>query len=244
MTGRASALPSERDQNFLLQADGGPAFVLKIANAGESRAMLEAENAAMRHLAASGLVPALMMTRAGEDIATSGDHLVRLVTCLAGAPLGETRRHSDALLDDLGRAVATIDRALADFDHPALHREFYWDLAGAAPAVRAHLPRRRRSRVARLTRLPARRLRQHRRAPAPVAPHERHSRRRQRLQRARRRPRQRVTGIVDFGDMVFSHTVNDAAIAMAYAALGKSDPLGGRRRCAARLSRGVSADGR
>ena len=37
---------------------------------------------------------------------------------------------------------------------------------------------------------------------------------------------QRVTGIVDFGDMVFSHTVNDLAIAMAYAALDKPDPLG------------------
>ena len=36
---------------------------------------------------------------------------------------------------------------------------------------------------------------------------------------------QRVTGIVDFGDMVVSHTVNDVAIAMAYAALGKPDPL-------------------
>jgi 4-aminobutyrate aminotransferase-like enzyme len=36
---------------------------------------------------------------------------------------------------------------------------------------------------------------------------------------------QRVTGIVDFGDMVFSHTVNDLAIAMAYASLGARDPL-------------------
>src|SRR5262249_48152556 len=36
----------------------------------------------------------------------------------------------------------------------------------------------------------------------------------------------RVTGIVDFGDMVVSETVNDLAIAMAYTALGKADPVG------------------
>ena len=38
----ASALPSERDRNFLLQTESGERFVLKIANAMERRAMLEA----------------------------------------------------------------------------------------------------------------------------------------------------------------------------------------------------------
>src|SRR5947209_3267884 len=45
-----SLLPSERDQNFLIAA-GADRFVLKIANATEDRAMLEAQNAAMAHLA-------------------------------------------------------------------------------------------------------------------------------------------------------------------------------------------------
>ena len=42
-----------------------------------------------------------------------------------------------------------------------------------------------------------------------------------------------MTGLVDFGDMVFSHTVNDLAIAMAYASLGQADPLGAAGRVAA-----------
>jgi hypothetical protein len=36
---------------------------------------------------------------------------------------------------------------------------------------------------------------------------------------------QRVTGIVDFGDMVWSYRVGDLAIAIAYAILGADDPL-------------------
>jgi Ser/Thr protein kinase RdoA (MazF antagonist) len=50
LQGRAEPLPSERDQNFLIQADNGDQFVLKIANATEEPAMLEAQNQVMRHL--------------------------------------------------------------------------------------------------------------------------------------------------------------------------------------------------
>jgi 4-aminobutyrate aminotransferase-like enzyme len=37
---------------------------------------------------------------------------------------------------------------------------------------------------------------------------------------------QRVVGIIDFGDMVYSYTVGDLAVAIAYAVLDKPDPLG------------------
>jgi Ser/Thr protein kinase RdoA (MazF antagonist) len=39
----------------------------------------------------------------------------------------------------LGRAVGRLDAALADFDHPAIHRDFHWDLANAASVIGAHL---------------------------------------------------------------------------------------------------------
>ena len=46
----AEVLPSERDQNFRLQAEDGPAFVLKIANGEEDRSFLEAQNQVMAKL--------------------------------------------------------------------------------------------------------------------------------------------------------------------------------------------------
>ena len=47
----ASALPSERDQNFLLKDRSGGMYVLKIANALEDRALLEAQQEAMARVA-------------------------------------------------------------------------------------------------------------------------------------------------------------------------------------------------
>src|SRR5678810_855136 len=139
--GQASPLPSERDQNFRIDALGGRAFVLKIANPAEDRAMLEAENATMQHLASTGLVPAVVATRTGHSIATHQQYFVRLITVLPGRPLGNLGRHSDPLLEDLGRSVGRMDRALASFDHPAIHREFYWDLANAPALIARFLPR-------------------------------------------------------------------------------------------------------
>src|SRR4029453_17003850 len=37
--------------------------------------------------------------------------------------------------------------------------------------------------------------------------------------------RRKITGILDFGDIVYSYAIADLAIAVAYAVLGKDDPL-------------------
>ena len=47
----ATPMTSERDQNFRLQTPAGDRFVLKIANSTDERALLEAQNAAMAHVA-------------------------------------------------------------------------------------------------------------------------------------------------------------------------------------------------
>lgn len=221
----AAALPSERDQNFRLDAADGRRLVLKVANAAETRDLLEAENATMRLLAVTGLAPTVVATRDGHDLGRHGEHGVRLITWIDGRPLGSTVRQSDALLTNLGRAVGLMDRALAGFDHPALHRRFHWDLATAPAIVAERLPL---VTDAGLRRLVEQVAAVHQQTVAP------------RLAGLRRSVihgdvndynvlvdthTQTVSGLVDFGDMVVSHTVNEVAIAMAYAALGKPDPL-------------------
>ena len=96
----ATPLPSERDQNFLLQARSGEKFVFKIANAAERRVMIEAENRAMTHVAGKiSICPRVVPTPSEDDIVEieSSDgvrHLARLLTYLPGIPLGRSRRHS------------------------------------------------------------------------------------------------------------------------------------------------------
>jgi Ser/Thr protein kinase RdoA (MazF antagonist) len=48
VAGRISALPSERDQNFLITDAGGKKFVLKIANSNDTPELLDFQNQAMR----------------------------------------------------------------------------------------------------------------------------------------------------------------------------------------------------
>src|SRR5262249_26842613 len=114
----ASLLPSERDQNFLLTVRGGSRFVLKIANAAEDPAMLEAQHAALAHLAPrTSLCPRIVAAAGGATVAAlpsrfGGRHLVRLVSWLPGVPMAAVSRRTPALLEDLGRAVAEVDRAL------------------------------------------------------------------------------------------------------------------------------------
>src|SRR5688572_4398722 len=114
LDGTAASLPSERDQNFAIDADGGR-FVLKIANAAEPRAILEAQNAALDHLQSRiPFTPRVVPSVSGEAIAsTPSGHFVRLATWLPGVPMGTLGDHPPALLADLGRCLGQLDSALA-----------------------------------------------------------------------------------------------------------------------------------
>ncbi len=196
-----ATLPSERDQNFLAAAG----YVLKIANSAEDRAMLEAENALLNRLASTGLCPRVI----GELHQEQG-HFIRLITLLSGRPLGSLKRPNPRLLEDLGRALAKTDQALAGFDHPALHRQFHWDLAKAEQVAieDSELAQR------------------YRRYAKPLLPSLRQSVIHNDANDFNVLVAgDRVTGIIDFGDAVHSHTINNLAISLAYTALGKERPL-------------------
>jgi len=237
VAGRVEQLTSERDQNFLIDATHGERLVLKIANALESAAMVDAQQQAMTRVAESlrlaphpipGLDGALLRE------VTLGDgtaHLVWAVSWIPGEPLASVGHRSRALSEELGRRIAEIRTVLSPFDHPAIHREFHWDLAHGRMTV-AEL----RGRIGdgalgtTIDRLLAR-------FDESTAPHLAS------LEQAAihgdlndhnvlvRRDRdpfvdgQRVAGVVDFGDMVRSWAVGDLAIAAAYATLDAADPL-------------------
>jgi Ser/Thr protein kinase RdoA (MazF antagonist) len=222
----ASSLPSERDQNFLLTSAAGDRYVLKVANAAEDRAMLEAQNAAMAHVAGRVVFcPRVLPTIAGDTIgiAPGGSHFVRLVTYLAGIPLASARTRTPALVEHLGRAVGRLDAALADFDHPAIHRDFHWDLANAARVIGEHLPLVHddadRQLVARASASALPIVNAHASAFRRTVVHNDANDWNVLVDG------DRVAGIIDFGDMVHSWTVADPAVAVAYAVLDDANPL-------------------
>lgn len=206
-------LPSERDQNFLVADDSGQQFVLKIANASESRAFLEAQNAVMDYLAER--VP--FCQRVIGEITEFEGHFVRVVTYLPGVPLAEIKPHTPGLLHDLGQKLGQLSRALADFDHPATHRDFHWDLANGSRVINEYASLIEdavlRELVLKCRFQPETDLRRsviHGDANdynVLVDPES-----------------MTVSGLIDFGDMVYSYTVGDLAIALAYVVLGEGNP--------------------
>jgi len=222
----ATLLPSERDQNFLLTTPAGARFVLKVANATEARASLEAQNAAMALVAArTGRCPNVVPAAGGESIlAPAGSpHLVRLVTYLPGIPLAQHGHRTPALLEDLGRCIGEVDLALAGFDHPAIHRDFHWDLANAARVIGEHVP------LVRDAALRALVERVGDRSLQDVDVRTRWLRRGAIHNDANDWnvlvDEGRISGLIDFGDMVASWIAGDPAVAIAYAVLDHPDPL-------------------
>lgn len=209
----ARRLPSERDKNYLLTSDSGQQFVLKIANASESRSFLEAQNAVLDYLSER----VSFCQRVIGEVSEFEGHLVRVVTYLPGVPLAEIKPHTPGLLQDLGQKLGQLSHALAAFDCPAVHRDFYWDLANGNRIVNEYASLIEdaglRELVLKCRFEPETELRRsviHGDANdynVLVDPES-----------------MTVSGLIDFGDMVYSYTVGDLAIALAYVVLGEGDP--------------------
>lgn len=244
LTGTVDALPSERDQNFLLTTTAGEQFVFKLANALEEPALLEAQQQVLEFLPKHiSFCPQVVPTRSGaalNEIQSASDtrHLARLVTWLPGTPLGEVKYHSPELLQNLGQCLGQLDRALAKFDHPALHRDFHWDLANALRIVEEA-----ETLIAdeETHRLVAKLKEDFVRDVVPLLPNLRrgiiHNDANDYNVLADPKT-QRVTGLIDFGDLVHSFVVAELAIAIAYAILDKPSPLA----VAVQLVKGYTAE--
>lgn len=134
VAGSASELPSERDRNVRLDTADG-AVVLKVSNPAEDPAVVDMENAAMRHIAGvdpSLPIPRLLASCAGAATVTvDGDdgrrHLARLVTVLPGDPV-EGTAVEPRLAAEIGELTARTAAAMQGFFHPAAGRTHAWDI--------------------------------------------------------------------------------------------------------------------
>lgn len=227
IVGNISALPSERDQNFLITDAGGGKFVLKIANLHDAPELLDFQNQAMRHVAKAltdcrvqSVVPSLQ----GSDLSTISNrstgapHCVRMLTWIEGEVLANSTARGPSLFESIGASMAKIDAALCRFTHPAMRRVLQWDLcqAGMARENAPLLSLDRRARVERIF------LRWDEIDWAAL----RHS-----VIHGDANDYNvlvgagRMVGLLDFGDMLHTSTVCDLAIALAYTMLNEEEPL-------------------
>jgi 4-aminobutyrate aminotransferase-like enzyme/Ser/Thr protein kinase RdoA (MazF antagonist) len=235
LDGRLEPLPAEWDQNLRLDAGNAGTFVVKIANRGHSTGVLEFQNAAMNRLSrlwASGKSPRVVPSLSGHEInlvpnLDGAEYRMRLLTYLDGRPFATVQPRDERTLERLGNALGDLDRCLADVQHPSMDRQLQWDLRHCewiSPFTHriSDLQRRRivetlllqyRARVAPLL------------SGLPVSVIHNDANDENILLAADPAGGWKLVGLLDFGDMVRSYTVNELAIACAYASLGAEEPL-------------------
>lgn len=139
--GEVQPIPSTQDQNFRVRGENGGGAIFKVANRCWSRQELELQNAAMRHLEAKRtglLVQVPIASRGGADVVECRGHLVRLLSWVPGAPLSARPDPGRPVWETLGEVAARTATALADLAAPALGRALQWD-PRQAPALVALL---------------------------------------------------------------------------------------------------------
>jgi Ser/Thr protein kinase RdoA (MazF antagonist) len=231
----AKSLPGEYDDNFHLTSTRGREFVLKVMHPAREQSFVEMQCRALQHLAerAPNLsLPRVCAAPNGDafTLATLSDGTKRilwLLTYVPGTVLAKVNPHSPELLCSLGEFLGEMDAALADFSHPATHRELKWDLARAR-WIRDYLQH---------TGDPARRalverfLAMYESEVLPALKSLRHSviygdanDYNVLVSPPWPQPR-KIVSVIDFGDMHHGLTVSEVAIAAAYAMLGENDSL-------------------
>ena len=235
LAGTIRPLAGERDRNFRVTASDGADYVLKIVHPAEDAAVTELQTLALRHIASrdAGLATPRAVTpcnaRTGDVVwhePGQPDRHVRCYTYLEGCPL-HLSAGSPSQRQALGRFLARLDRALADFRHPAENHDLVWDLKRAARArnLLADLPDPERRA------LPMRAFERFETAILPVLP-----RLRTQLIHNDVNPHNvltdpddedQIAGLIDFGDMVRSPLIQDLATACAYQIGPQGHPLAG-----------------
>jgi len=229
--GALSPLSSERDRNFLVRTGRG-SFVLKFTNPSEDPAIINFQTEALLHLkrAAPALpVPRLIQSTSGlyenSVSVAGGTWTVRLMTFLAGSPLDGTET-SESLLREMGRTLAAVDIGLRDFKHPASDHDLLWDISKAARArsLFRHIEDADQKRLVNLA------LDGFQERAEPKLPQLRwqvihNDLNPQNIVSDGNRDSFRITGIIDFGDMIRAPLINELATSIAYLSLDAEDPL-------------------
>jgi len=223
------------DLNFYIKDQHqGQEFVFKISNTFQKEEILAIQHQAMNlvsTLHSSIKCQAISPTLKGKEITkithpTGASHLVRLLTYLPGTFFSNLEAHSQALFENLGQVLGEMDRIMENFYHPSLHYYFNWDLQNFLD-LEVNIPLLQPLAVRRLVKYF---MRQYNTVVSPILPKLRRSvihndaNGYNILVQAKGKD-WLITGFIDFGDMIYTHTIFELAIAIAYAIPGQPDPL-------------------
>ena len=130
-----SNLPGEYDANFHVHSMSGNEYVFKVMHSSRTLDLLDLQTSALAHVAAASPslgTPRVVSSLSGADIVHLQGRYAWLLAWLPGVPYALALPHTPSLLRSLGAIMGGLTSALTGFSHPAAHRPgFKWDLARA-----------------------------------------------------------------------------------------------------------------
>lgn len=229
--GTIKELTAELDRNFYICDDAGDECVLKIAHQSLTSGSLDLQNKALQHLSASMTIcPQLQRSSQNTLMVQVKDaegkfYDVRLLNYLPGIPLVDFRPHSRDLIQDIGQQSGCLTRALQSFDHPEKRLDYRWNIRNmlALVAFADDMPDDRRSIILRITE-------RYQKNVLPCLDRLRHSfiyndANDHNILVQLEGMTGRVSGFIDFGDMVYAPTIAELAVMLAYIMMDKKHPL-------------------
>jgi len=228
LEGSVIPLPGYIDKNYQVETKSGEKFVLKFSR--EKKELLEAEALLLNHLhslrdkerKSQKVYPSIDGALISSLTLDGQEWYVRLVSFIEGKFLAEIK-HTPKLGKSLGSLLGRLNRALSDFDHVEFHaRVLEWDLQ-QTPLSRKYVEDIKdpvlQARVSYF-------IQQYE---ENVGPYRETLRKSVIYSDANEWnvlvEGENVAGVIDFGDAVYSHTINDLAIAITYFIMGKENPV-------------------
>lgn len=134
-----SPLDGEYDLNFLATSDSGHGYILKVMRPGCETWLVDMQVKAFEHITKHQPdlpCPRVIRSISGKALLkipdeNEGERLVWVLNQLPGRCYAKAEPKSDGLIHEVGRVLAGSAKALADFSHQGLERDFKWNLMQA-----------------------------------------------------------------------------------------------------------------
>ncbi len=227
----AKKLVGELDLNFKLE-DKQTSYLLKISRPNASEEFQDFQLKLMEYIATSSedvLAPQIIKNINGEPSTCvtdkNGDiRRVRMLTWMDGRLWSSVNPKNAELLFSLGEQTGALATGFKNFDHPIAHRKFEWDLAQAG-WTRDHLhlfDDEKKKVVAYFLNLFEEIQDNYQQLRKSVIHNDAND---NNVIVSEDLINPQVVSIIDYGDAIFSQTINDLAVVLAYAIMNIPDPL-------------------
>lgn len=221
------------DDNGLIEATEGR-FVVKWAPRGASRVRIDAQVAALDHLAVAVpelRVPRVHRNRHGDAVIDYEGRWARVLAFVPGRPLGELGA-TEAFDGPVGDLLGRLSAGLRGFGHPGCHQPLSWDTRTVLvkAAELGAVERRDRRLLDQVLLEIEDGMPGLCRLPEQVTHHDGHDQNLMVDDHGR-------LGLIDFGDLVHSWRAAELAVGMSYRLADRDDPLGAAASMAAAFHR-------